>query len=484
MANTGISRFRLLVENFVTYGLGGVIGKIIPVIMLPIITRMMPSTTYYGINDLANVIISFATAIAVFGMYDAMFRFFFDDKNVDYQKKVCSTAFGFTLMMSVVVFILLILFRTLIAKVVFHTIEYEYVVVITAFAVLAGGTNTIVSAPTRMQNKRKIYLATNILSPIISYVVVFILLLYKKYIIAMPIGGLISAVFTELVFWKINCNWFNVRLFDFTILKKMLTYAIPCVPIISFYWIFNSSDRLMIGYLLNTDAVGIYAVSSKVGMISQLIYTAFSSGWAYFTFSTMDDKQHIQINSIIFEYMTVISLVTTSFICSISYILYKALFPASYLSGYMVAPYLYLSPLLLMLYQIMSSQFAVEKKMWSNLIILGIGVVVNLILNYLLIPLLEIEGAALATVAGYVSIVAICYLIMKRINLIVLSRRYGMVIVAMVIYFILWRLFLLESVYLGMALFVLFTLFCCAIYRDGVKLIRQKIICFFNKRGE
>ena len=73
-----MSKFKLFMENFLVYGLGSVISKVIPLIMLPIITRLMPDPTFYGLFDLSNTITSFGTAIAILGMYDAMFRYFFE----------------------------------------------------------------------------------------------------------------------------------------------------------------------------------------------------------------------------------------------------------------------------------------------------------------------------------------------------------------------------------------------------------------------
>ena len=51
-----MNKLKLFLENFIVYGLGGIISKIIPVIMIPIVTRIMPTSEYYGINDLSNTV--------------------------------------------------------------------------------------------------------------------------------------------------------------------------------------------------------------------------------------------------------------------------------------------------------------------------------------------------------------------------------------------------------------------------------------------
>ena len=83
-----MNKFKLFIENFLVYGLGGIISKLIPLIMVPIVTRLMPNTEYYGISDLSNTVVQFGSAIAVIGMYDAMYRMFFEKEDEEENKAV------------------------------------------------------------------------------------------------------------------------------------------------------------------------------------------------------------------------------------------------------------------------------------------------------------------------------------------------------------------------------------------------------------
>ena len=62
------SKIKLFIENFVVYGMGGAISSAIPVIMIPVITRLMPNSSYIGISDMATAIISIGNAFALMGM--------------------------------------------------------------------------------------------------------------------------------------------------------------------------------------------------------------------------------------------------------------------------------------------------------------------------------------------------------------------------------------------------------------------------------
>ena len=143
-----VNKLKLFVENFLVYGFGGVISKLIPLIMVPVVTRIMPTTDYYGISDLSNTVVQFGSAIAVMGMYDAMYRMFFEKDDEEFKVHVCSTALVFTILTSVFVFVIMLFLRNLIAFYFFSDRQYAYVVYLSAMATLVGATNSIISAPT------------------------------------------------------------------------------------------------------------------------------------------------------------------------------------------------------------------------------------------------------------------------------------------------------------------------------------------------
>lgn len=463
-----VKRIKLLVENVFVYGLGGIISKIIPLLMVPIITRIIPETQYYGLSDLSSTLVSFASSLAIMGMYDAMYRMFFEEENVRFQKRVCSTALTFTLLTSLVVFALMLLMKDFLARLFFADAKYAYLVYISATATLVGATNSIIAAPTRMQNKRKIFLVTNTVGPILGYLVAVPLLLNGYYVIAMPIASLISAAILELVFVRLNHKWFNFREFDFCLLKQLLVIAVPTLPVFLIYWVFNSSDRLMISNILDPGAAGVYAVGSKLGLASQLIYTAFAGGWQFFSFSTMREQDQVKNNSLIFEYLAAISFCATAFICAWSNPFYELLFEKEYVIGYIVSPYLFLAPLLQMLFQVLANQFIIIKKTWPIAAILWVGAIFNILANLVLIPFLGIEGAAIATLLGYFISDVIAVVVLVRTKLMICSIRIVVAAIAMGTYFVAWRLLFVDNPFGASLAAIVLVLICLLLWRQDV----------------
>lgn len=464
-----MNKQKLFLENFFLYGFGGIINKIIPLVMVPIITRIMPSTEYYGISDLSNTIVQFGCALAIMGMYDAMYRMFFEKNEEAYKLTVCSTTLLFTVGTSLVVFIFMIGFRETIAYYFFGNAKYTYVVLLSAIATLVSATNNIVSAPTRMQNKRKVFLITNTISPLLSYAISIPLLLAGYYVIALPLAAVISGITMEISFGIMNYTWFNIRKFDRKLLKKLLTIALPVFPNFLVYWIFNSFDKIMISNMIGIEATGIYSVGAKLGHASQLIYTAFAGGWQYFAFSTMKENDQVKSNSMIFEYLGIISFIVSSYICAWSYPIIKMLFTRQYLDGYIVAPYLFMAPMLQMLFQVAANQFLVVKKTWPNMLILSTGAVLNVFLNWTLIPIFGIEGASIATLSGYIVSDIICVIVLCKMKLMVMSKKFVVSAVVMMIFLFVWRIWFSRKIFIGTGLAIIITFIFAFIYRSDVK---------------
>lgn len=474
-----LKKGKLFIENFLVYGFGQIISKIIPFIMLPIVTRLMTDSYYMGINDIVVVVVSFASQIAIMGMGDAMFRLFFDKENLDYRKKVCSTALLNVIIISFTMFLILIVFNNDFSKLFFGENDLGLLIIICAVDVLVLSLNSIISAPTRMQNKRKIFLIVNTISPLIGYCISIPLLINKQYLIALPLGSMISSILIFFVFIILNIKWFKFKMYDKSIAKELFKIGIPLLPTFLIYWIFSSLDRIMISKILGNSEVGIYAVGNKLASASQLIYAAFAGGWSYFAFSTMKEDKQIETVSKVFEYLALIAFTAFMFITPFTRFIFELVFEGEYIRGYKVFPYLFLSPLILMLFQTSSSQFLIIKKSWYCTLTLIIGALLNIILNYILIPTIGIQGAAIATLIGYSISVLTSILVLNRKKLIMFSKKIFVCIIFVIIELI-FQLFEINILY-QLLLLLLYFIINIFNYKMDLTLVFTKIKLIFNK---
>lgn len=476
------NRTKLFLENFFIYGLGSILAKIAPLIMLPIITRLMPDTTYYGLSDLSNITVSFGSAIAVMGMYDAMFRMFFEKDDLEYKKDVCASTLNFVLISGIIMCLLLFIFKSYFAVLIFNDEKYVNLLNFTSFSILITTLSSIVIAPTRMQNKRKIFLVTNTLAPIMGYAVSVPMLMHKNYLYALPTAALVTSSIILVFFYIINRKWFDFKKVNIPLIKEMLKIGAPLMPVFIIYWLFTSCDRLMISKLIGNSFVGIYGMGARVASVSQFIYVAFASGWQYFAFSTMKDEDQVELTSKIFEYLALVAFSAFVIIVPFTHFVFALFFKGNYVNGYVAFPYLFLSPLLLMLYQTITSQFLVIKKTWPSTLILSVGAVLNIILNYFLINAIGIEGSAIATLIGYVVSVTIACIVLSKMKLVYVSNRIKIMSGVLIVFIILWRLVspikiapaLLIAVPTLMIFFYLYKKDIIGAYKKGKNLLKHK----------
>lgn len=98
-----------------------------------------------------------------------------------------------------------------------------------------------------------------------------------------------------------------------------------------------------------------------------------------------------------------------------------------------------------MLYQVAGNQFLIVKKTWPSTLILLFGALTNIILNKIFIPCLGIEGAAIASLCGYVIVVITSQIVLGIMKLHITSVRFCVACVILVLYIIVWRLIFVKT---------------------------------------
>ena len=419
-----MNRKRLFLENFLAYGAINALDKIVPIIMLPIVTRLITYSADYGKFEMFNTIVAFGSSFAVLGVYDAMFREYFERDNVEYKNIVTSTAARIVFLSSVVFSAVLFLGSRVISDLFFGSPEDWPIAVMSSIGVFLAANKAIISAPTRMKNQRKVYVFSGVSYSLLYYLLAIILIKLGFNYYGLIWGNIAASLYLLLFFYALNHKDFIFSLFSKDIAKELLKIGVPLVPCFVIYWAFNSMDRIMIAHMLGMQEVGIYSIGAKVASVSMFIYAAFAGGWQYFAFSTMKDKDQVELTSKIFEYLGVLSFVALSFAMLAAPYVFNFFFCEDYTKGIVVFPYLFLSPLVLMLFQTAGNQLLVVKKAYLSTICLFAGLCCNLIFNYFFIPAYGIKGAAMATLVGFIISVMLVLIITIKMRLMYISRRF------------------------------------------------------------
>jgi len=466
-----LSRAKLFLENFFVYGFITVLNKVLSLFLLPVMTRLLPDTSAFGVSEMYNVIVGFATPLAILGIYDAMFREFFEKDDQQYKYNVTATAERIVLVSSIVISLTLLVFNSFFSRLFFNTNKYRDIVIYSSISLIFSANVIIIQAPTRILNKRKVYVFSGLFQSILSYAISIPLILLGFSYYGIIYSGLLTGAIMTIFFWFQNKKFFLDGKFDKNIAKELFKIGLPLVPTFLIYWIYNSTDRIMITNMLGTAQLGIYSIGSRLAQISQLIYAAFAGGWQYFAFSTMRDEDQVDLVSRVFEYLGIISFVAFLAIVPFNNFIFSLLFEGDYIKGSTVFPYLFLSPLLLMLFQTAGNQFIVIKKSYLSTISLAVGAGSNVLLNFLLIPKFGIVGASIATLVGYTMSVVIVAIITQKMGLFKVKLRFVLSSFLVALDFVIMQLQLGNLYLVNTALIVLITL----MYKNDLKSIFARI---------
>lgn len=470
-----MSRRKLFIENIFAYGFINILNKIVPFLLLPVITRMLPNASDFGIYNMFSLLVGFGTPLAILGLYDAMFRQYFEKDNLQYKYDVTTTTQRVILFSSIFITIILVLFNKSLSILFFGEATYGNVVMFSGIGIFLAANQNSIQAPTRMNNEKKVFVFSGLASSSAMYGL-SLLLIYKGFsYLGLIYANLIATSLMVIFFWIRNKSFFLKGSFDRNIAKELFKIGLPLLPTFLIYWIYNSMDKIMIANMLGTVDLGIYSIGAKMAQVSQLIYAGFAGGWQYFAFSTMKDNDQVELNSRVFEYLGAVSVLSLVFVYPLIPYIFQILFVGDYVKGYVVAPYLYLSPLLLMLFQVVANQFLVVRKSYLATISLSLGAVINIILNFVLIKKIGIEGAAIATLIGYLVTIITVMIISKRIKCMVYSKRILLVLIIIPIYFYVQRMVVGERIMIQLLFTVLTVMLLCFLYRNDVrKNIRKK----------
>ncbi|WP_417444262.1 lipopolysaccharide biosynthesis protein [Joostella sp.] len=181
--------------------------------------------------------------------------------------------------------------------------------------------------------------------------------------------------------------------------NEALSFSIPLVFHSLGGYIISFSDRFFILLMLGISDVGIYSVAYQIGMIISLIQNSFNQAWVPFFFKKLKDgnsKDKYQIVKITYFYCVILILISI-IIYFIVPVIYKYFIGEAYTSGSAIVTWVLLGYLFNGMYKMMGNYLFFLKKTRVIATITLVAGIINMCLNYYLISLYGIVGAAQAT---------------------------------------------------------------------------------------
>ncbi len=431
-----MASLKKLAGQTVWYGLSNIAAKLLNYILTPLITYLLNSpqgNVDYGDVSMLYAAIAFANIIFTYGLETGYFRFSSKD-NVE-QKPLFQTLFSSLIGTTILLSLLLILFRIPISEFVEQHKHSEYIILCT-FIIAFDTLSALPFARLRQEERPRKYAFVKVAGILVNIILTVFFIYYSPKLIAehpqtayarwyagqtnvslLLMANLAQSLLTFLLLYR---EWKDFRFgIDWLLWKKVMVYSSPMLVVGLAGMINETADRLLLLKLLPVEAdaakttVGIYAANYKLAIFITLFIQAFRLGAEPFFFNQSKDKNAPQTYARVMKWF-VLTLCIAFLFTALYLDAWVLIIGSSYRSGAGVVPILLAANIALGIYYNLSVWYKITDRMRMGIYITLIGAAVTLLINYLFIPVYGMYACAWATFACYAMMVVICYVLGQK----------------------------------------------------------------------
>ncbi len=426
-----MANLKSLAKDTAIYGLSSIVARFINYLLVPIQTaRFAASGGEYGIITNVYAYVSLLIILLTFGMETTFFRFM--SKEGEDPRKVYSTALTMVMMTSLISAVLLMMFLYPIATAVGYADHPEYVAVmyvtvaIDAFMAIPFAYLRYLHKPLRFALLKIINIVLNITLNLLYLIVLPALKLNPFGIYDEQFTLDVAFVFyinlfctctTLLMLWK---EWASQPFkIDKNTCKRMLSYTWPLLVMGLAGQLNQAASQILFPYLFDGSQeearaqLGIYGACIKIAMIMVMITQAFRFAYEPFVFGKSKDKDNRDTYAQAMKFYLIFTLL--AFLVVMGYLdILKYLIGESYWDGLRVVPIIMAAEIMFGVFFNLSFWYKLTDRTIWGAYFSGIGAVVLITIDILLIPRFSYMACAWAGFAAYATSMLLSYFIGQR----------------------------------------------------------------------
>ena len=393
-------QLKRLGKHSAIYGLGGLVSRILAVLLLPLYTHYL-STSDYGQIETLVALVTVLTIILRFGISSAFFRFYFDAEDDNGRRLVLRTSFWFTMAMATLGLVAVVALATPISEWLFGEPGAANLVRASAVALWAQMNYEQLSSLFRVEERSVGFVIASLTNVALTVgATVLLVVVFDKGPLGVIVGNFTGTLLVYLALLGYRREQLGLQL-DRRLLRRMNHFGMPLVPSALLLWVTNFSDRFFLVKLTDTAEVGLYSVGVRIASAMVLLLTAFRMAWPAFAYSIKSDEEAKRTYAWVLTYLVVLSTWIATTLALLSPWLVAWLTDPQFASASRVVGPLAFAAVSFGGFIVLSIGIGRARRTQFTWVITGVAAVVNVTLNLTLIPSYGMMGAAIATVAAY-----------------------------------------------------------------------------------
>lgn len=177
----------------------------------------------------------------------------------------------------------------------------------------------------------------------------------------------------------------------------------------------GSSDRIMIKKMCGISETGLYSVAYTCAMVVSVLWTSMNTAWSPWAYEKMNEKNYKDLKRASKPYLLFFGFVVICFMLVSPEILW-IMGGEKYASAIIVIPPVMIAYVFQFVYSLYVNIETYSKKQKYIAIGTSIAALINILLNYIFIPIFGYGAAAYTTLAGYIVLFVIHFLFVVRLK--------------------------------------------------------------------
>jgi O-antigen/teichoic acid export membrane protein len=395
-----LEQLKRLAKHSVIYGLGGVVSRILAVLLLPLYTA------YLETDDLGSVAIVTALTVVLVtilrgGISSAFFRFYFDSPDPAYRLRVVRTSFWFTMASATAGLAAGLLLAEPIADLL-GLGEQPGLVRAGFVGIWAQMNYEQLTALFRAEERSSAFVAASLTNIAITVAAtVLLVVVFEQGALGVIVGNFLGTLTVYSLLLAYRREQLGLE-FDRPLLREMQRFGVPLVPAALALFVINWSDRFFLAHFVGLDEVGVYEMGMRVASAMVLLLVAFRMAWPAFAYSIEDDDEARRTYAFVLTYLVFItSWVALALGLLAPWIVKVLSSDPSFDEGARVVAILAFAKAAYAAYIVMAIGVGRARRTQFNWVITGAAASVNIGVNLLLVPPYGMFGSAAATAAAF-----------------------------------------------------------------------------------
>jgi len=385
-------------RHSLVYGIGGLVSRILAVLLLPLYTHYLTRADYGAIETLIAL-----TAVLVIvlraGISSAFFRYYFDARTDEERVVVVRTSFWFTMTMATAgLFAGLVL-----AAPIAHALNgMTPGLVRAAFVGLWAQMNYEQLTSLFRVEERSVQFAIASLANVLVTIAATVLLVavWHKGAVGVLVGNFTGTLVVYVVLLAYRRYQLGLEL-SRSLLREMNRFGLPLVPSGLALWAINFVDRLFLNTISGAAETGLYSIGVRISSVIIFLFTAFRTAWPAFAYSIEDDREARRTYAFVLTYLLLVCSWLSVALGLLAPWIVRVLTTPRFYEGARVVALLCFAATAYAGYTVMAIGIGRVRRTQFNWIITFAAAALNIGLNIALIPPYGMIGAAIATVAAY-----------------------------------------------------------------------------------